>query len=559
MTSAPTRGAASAPTPSGVRPPAGPGAGPRAGSLTGTGQVLRLALRRDRILVPAWTLGIAGMATMSAQATVGLYPDLPQRVQAAEVVNGSAALIALYGRIYDPTSLGELSMFKLTAFGAAIIGVVFAYLAVRHTRGEEEAGRLELVGSTVLGRAAPLAAAMGLVAITAGALALLTGVGLWVAGLPFAGSLAFGAAWGATGLLFGAVGAVAAQLATTARAATGLSLVALAVAYVARAAGDLAEQAPGLASWLSPIGWTQQVRAFSGTRWEILVLPLLATAVLVPVAFALRSRRDLDAGLLPDRPGPAQGRVGSAWGLAARLQRPALLGWAAGVVVMGLVLGSVADSVEGFLDSEAMRDIVAALGGEGALVDMFLAAELGFVGAILAGAGIAAVRWLPHEEASGRAEAVLATATSRRSWALSHAVVAMLGVAVLVLLAGLAIGTGYALVVGDPGQVVRLAGAAATRIPAALVMVGIAVAIWGFWPRAGWLAWALFVVFLALGEFGTLWGVPGPVMDLSPFRHSPMVPGPDPAFAALPVLLAVAVGLVALGAWRFGRRDVSAD
>jgi ABC-2 type transport system permease protein len=521
--------------------------------------VLRLALRRDRILIPAWTLGIAGMATMSAQATVGLYPDLPQRVQAAEVVNGSAAMIALYGRIYDPTSLGELSMFKLTAFGAAIIGVVFAYLAVRHTRAEEEAGRLELVGATVVGRAAPLAAAMAVVAITAGALALLTGLGLWVAGLPLAGSLAFGAAWGTTGLLFGAVGAVAAQLATTARAATGLALVALAVAYVARAAGDLAEQAPGWASWLSPIGWTQQVRAFSGTRWEILVLPLLATAVLVPVAFVLRSRRDLGAGLLPDRPGPAQGRLGGAWGLAARLQRPALLGWAAGVLVMGVVLGSVADSVEGFLDSAAMRDIIAALGGEGALVDMFLAAELGFVGAALAGAGIAAVRWLPLEEASGRAEVLLATATDRRSWALGHAVVAMLGVAVLVLLAGLAIGIGYALAVGDPGAVLRLAGAAATRIPAALVMVGIAVAIWGIWPRGGWLAWALFVAFLALGEFGTLWGVPNPVMNLSPFRHSPMVPGPDPSFGALPVLLAVAVGLVALGVWRFGRRDVSTD
>jgi ABC-2 type transport system permease protein len=551
MTSTPVRGA--------TRPVATPAPATRSGApgpFVGTWPLLRLALRRDRILVPAWTLGIAGMATMSAQATVGLYPDLPARVQAAEVVNGSAALIALYGRIHDPASLGELSMFKLTAFGAAAIGVLFAFLAVRHTRGEEEAGRLELVGSTAVARSAPLAAAMGVVAITAGALGGLTGIGLWVAGLPLAGSVAFGAAWAATGLVFGAVGAVAAQLTMSARAATGLALAVLGVAYVARAVGDLAEQAPGPASWLSPIGWTQQVRAFSGTRWSILVLPLAATAVLVPIAFWLRSRRDLGAGLLPDRPGPARGRLDGPWGLAVRLQRPALLAWALGVLVLGLVLGSVADSVEGFLDTAAMRDIVALLGGEQAIVDMFLAAELGILGSVLAAAGIAAVRWLPHEEASGRAEVLLSTATARRSWALAHVMVAMLGVALLVLLAGLAVGTGYAVVVGEPGQVLALAAAAATRIPAALVMVGLAVAIWGFWPRAGWLAWALFAAFLALGEFGALWGVPGWVMDLSPFRHSPMLPGPDPALGALPVLLALALGLVGLGIWRCSRRDL---
>jgi ABC-2 type transport system permease protein len=110
--------------------------------------------------------------------------------------------------------------------------------------------------------------------------------------------------------------------------------------------------------------------------------------------------------------------------------------------------------------------------------------------------------------------------------------------------------------VGEPDQVLRLGAAAATRIPAALVMVALAVAIWGAWPRASWLAWLVFVAFLALGEFGALWGVPDVVMNLSPFRHSPLVPGPDPSFAALPVLLGVAVGLLALGVWQFGRRDL---
>ena len=61
---------------------------------------------------------------------------------------------------------------------------------IRHTRTDEEAGRLELVGSAVVGRDAPLVAGL----ITAIAPILAVTVLLWVAlpliGLPAAGSAA---------------------------------------------------------------------------------------------------------------------------------------------------------------------------------------------------------------------------------------------------------------------------------------------------------------------------------------------------------------------------------
>jgi ABC-2 type transport system permease protein len=528
----------------------------RGSALIGTGQMVRLALRRDRFLVPSWVLVIAGMASFSAQATVGLYPDLPQRIEAAEAINGSAALIALYGRIYDPTSLGELSLFKMTAFGAAMVGVLMIMLVVRHTRAEEEAGRLELVGATVVGRAAPLAAGLLLAATASAGIVVLTAAGLALAGLPPAGAVAFGAAWGATGVLFAAVGAIAAQLSVGARSATGLGLIALAVAYVARAVGDLAEGGPGWLSWLSPIGWSQQVRAFSGTRWGMLVLPVIATAVLVAVAFLLQRRRDLGAGLLADRPGPAEGRIGSTWGLSWRLQRPGFLAWSVAGVLMGVVLGSVADSVSGFIDTPAMAQFLERLGGRQGIVDMFLAAELGIIGSLIAAYGIVAASWLQSEEEGGRTENVLATARSRRQWASSHAVLALACSAALMVLVGLAIGLGHALSVGEPEQVWRLGMAATTRIPASWVMVGLAVAIWGFWPRLTGIAWVLFVAFLVMGEFGVLWDIPEWVRNLSPFAHSPVVPGPDPQYLGVPVMVGISVGLVALGVARFARRDV---
>ena len=47
-------------------------------------------------------------ASASASARVDLYPTVASRVEAAGALNSSQALVALYGRIYDPTSLGAL-------------------------------------------------------------------------------------------------------------------------------------------------------------------------------------------------------------------------------------------------------------------------------------------------------------------------------------------------------------------------------------------------------------------------------------------------------------------
>ena len=164
-------------------------------SLAGTGTLLRLAVRRDRWLLPVWTLGFAAMAGFSASATADLYPDLAGRVDAARVVNATPSLVALYGRVYDPTSLGSLALIKLTAFGAALVAVLMIVVTVRHTRAEEEAGRLELLGAGVVGRDAPLAAALTLAFGASLSLGALTVAALAAAGLPATGALAFGLGW----------------------------------------------------------------------------------------------------------------------------------------------------------------------------------------------------------------------------------------------------------------------------------------------------------------------------------------------------------------------------
>lgn len=527
------------------------------GALTGTGSLLRFALRRDRILLTVWVLGLAAMVAASVAATAGLYTSEEARIEASEAINSTAALVAMYGKVYVPTSLGALSLIKLTAFGAAIVGIVFVFLVARHTRGEEESGRLELVAAGTVGRAAPLAAALLYAAAGAAALGVLTTVGLLVTGLDRSGSVAFGLSWALSALVFSAATAVAAQLTVSRRVTIGLGLVAVGVAYLLRAVGDLAEGDPGWLSWLSPIGWSQQIRPFAGDRWWVAAISLTAIAILVPVAFVLRSRRDLGSGLLPDRPGPATGRIRGVVGLAWRLQRGPLIAWTLAVLIMGFVLGSIAQNVSGLLDTEEMREFITLLGGEQALVSAFIAAEVSIFGIVVAGYGISALLRLRQEEASGRLDLLLSTPTDRSRWAWSHAALTLLAMALLLLVGGAAIGLGHLIASGgaDP-TLPALLQAAAANLPAAWVMAGIVVLIFGWIPRLVQGAWALFAAFIVLGEFGALWQLPTWILNLSPFAHTPLLPGSEFAWQPMVALTTVAALLVILGMAGWRRRDV---
>ena len=527
--------------------------------LVGTGSLVRLALRRDRIMLTVWLLIFVAMAAGSASATAGIYDTVESRVEAAASINNTPSLVALYGLIYDETSLGAISMIKLGAFGGALVAVLAILLVVRHTRAEEEAGRLELVGSTVVGRHAPLAAAL---LVTVGAnlvLGLLTALGLVGAGLPPSGSFAFGLAWAGIGIAFAAVAAVAAQVTESARAAIGIAMAFLGVVYVLRAIGDTAGDGGAVwLRWLSPIGWGQQVRPFAGDRWWVLILPMAFFVVVTAAAHALVARRDHGAGLLPDRPGPAtagaslRGPLGLAW----RLHRGALYGWTAGFVLVGLVFGNVASNVGDFLDSPAAKDLIQKLGGLQGLTDAFMSTELGMAGVIASVYAVQVVLRLRSEETELRAEPVLATAVGRISWAFSHITIALLGTAALLVAAGVGGGIAYGAETGDAGDFWRVLAAAVVRIPAAWVLAGIVVAAFGIVPRAVVAGWVALVTFLLLGEFGPLFELDQWVMDISPYAHIPRLPGGE--FSAIPLiwLVGVAAALTAIGLVGFRRRDV---
>lgn len=527
-------------------------------ALAGTGPLIRLVLRRDRVRLAVWLAVLTAVPAATPRAFTELFPTDAARAGYAAGVASNPALMSIQGPIFG-SSLGALTAARTMTITATLVALLSVLTVVRHTRAEEEAGRRELLGATVVGRQAGLGAALMVVLGVDLALAATVTAALAGAGLPLAGAVATGVALAGVGAVFAAVAAVAAQLTTGARAATGIALGVLGAAFLLRAAGD-AGTTPWL-SWLSPIGWAAQVRPFTGDRWEVLGLPAVATAVAVAAAFTLSGRRDLAAGLLPPRPGRAGATAGLAgpFGLAWRLHRGTLLGWTAGFAVIGAVFGGIAQGIGRLLDSSpGIVEIVRGIGGaDGGLVEVFLAAEFGILGLVASAYAIASALRLRSEETDGRAEALLATAVGRRRWALSHLVVALLGPAVALLAAGLAAGLVHGVAVGDvTGQVPRLAGGALAQLPAVWVLAGVAAALFGLAPRLVVVAWAVLVVFLLLGQFGRLLGLDQWVLDLSPFTHLPRTLGTRPDPAPLLWLTGTALALLAAGLAGFRRRDL---
>lgn len=526
-------------------------------AFVGTGSLVRLALRRDRIMLPIWILVFVAVAASSAASAEELFPTVESRVSLATSANANPSLVALYGWVFDGTSLGSVAMYKTIAFGAATVAILAMLITTRHTRAEEESGRLELIGATVVGRYAALTAALIVSSGASLVLGVLSALALIGGGLPASGSFAFGLAWAAAGISFAGIAAVAAQLTEGARAANGIAASALGVAYLLRAIGDsTGTNGPTWVSWLSPIGWGQQVRPYAGDRWWVLLLPVLFTVALVAGAYALIARRDLGAGLVRPRPGPERGALGSPLALAWRLQRGSVIGWSVGFVVAGLVFGGVAGNVGDLLDSPQAKDFIVKLGGQQGLIDAYLATEMGLVGLLAAAFAIQSAGRLRSEETALRAEPVLAGAVSRWRWAGSHIVFALVGTAVMLAVTGAAAGLTYGATT-DMGQFGRVFGAALAQIPAAWVLAGIVVLVFGFLPQLNITGWAALAAFAVVGFFGPILRLPQWLMDISPFVHIPKLPGTP--FTATPLLWLTGLAVVALaaGLTGFRRRDLT--
>jgi ABC-2 type transport system permease protein len=268
--------------------------------------------------------------------------------------------------------------------------------------------------------------------------------------------------------------------------------------------------------------------------------------------------RDLGAGLVAPRRGrPTASRfLTGPVALNARLQRGSLLGWTFGISVTGVAYGSIANSIETFVqDNKAMSDLL--VGSSGAsLVDAYLATSTRVAALIGAGFAVQSMLRLRSEEAALRAEPVLATAVSRVRWATGHLGFAIAGSVIVLLATGLSTGISAALVTHDSGLVPRVVVAALAYSPAVWLLVCVALATIGLVPRAAPIVWALLVASFVVTFLGPLLSLPGWATNVSPFEHLALLPGAPANAVPYLALIAVAGGLALAGIHGLSRRDI---
>ncbi|NLI17847.1 MAG: hypothetical protein GX427_03435, partial [Actinomycetales bacterium] len=320
----------------------------RGTTVTGTGTLVRFMLRRDRVKLPLWIGGLGLYIIYIGAALPQLAPD------EAGLAGAAILFDSPIGRMWVGPAFGmdAVTYERFFAGGYALYLYLLAalmniLLIARHTRAEEQTGRSEVLRANVVGRHAPLTAALIVAGIANAATALIV-TGLAIGnGYAAEGSALVGVTMGLTGLAWAAITAVTVQLSTTSRTAAGLSGAALGVAFMVRALGDMLAVGGSALSWASPLGWGQQTAPYVYDRWWPLLLLVALTAACVPAAYALQSRRDFGAGMLAVRGGrvDAAPSLGTPFGLAARLLRGSIIGWGSVIALFGLIDGAFAQAM----------------------------------------------------------------------------------------------------------------------------------------------------------------------------------------------------------------------
>lgn len=521
----------------------------------GTGAMARVQWRTGWRGILGWTFGLLAVLGISAVSVLDLY-QTPAQIQTYEASTSSGAMAMLNGDVAGTDTIGGILANEFGFVVAFFVPLMAIALVARSTRRDEEAGRLELLLASRIGRQAPLVAAIVVALLALAALAL--GVLVLVASSEAStgGAALYATALFALGAVYVGVAAVLAQLVEHNRSVWAAGLAVVVLAYLLRGVG--AVQDSGLI-WASPLGWYDRVAPFGEEPrpWVLLLSAALAT-VLIGGALVLSARRDVGAALLPARRAPARatGLLRSPFGLALHEHRGPILGWVViALALMGTYGALAGDVLEAMESNPDLAQYIGAGGGEQILeqVEGLFVMMLAMLAAALV---IQAVGSLRSEESTGRLEAQLVEGRTRPAWLAVHVLVVAVGAVLALLLGGLVLGLTTSASLADDAWTARLLGASVPHLSSTLFFLGLAVALFGLAPRWRSLAWVVFGAGALLAWMGPALDLPTWLVEASPFAAVGILPAEDVDLAGVAVLVGLGLVLLVAGVVGFRRRDV---
>jgi len=519
----------------------------------------RFILHRDRFRISAWIIMAALLTFSIALSFVSLYETEQSRQGVAETMR-NPAMSAMVGQGYglDNYTNGAMMAHQMLLLTAVTVAIFSILLVARHTRADEEIGRVEMIRALPSGRLAHLHATMITVCSANIVLAALIAIGLYglnIDSIDLNGSLLYGSALGVTGIFFTAITAIFAQISESNRGTIGLSFAILGIAYLIRAIGDAGET---IVSWFSPLGWILGSEVYVHNYWWPILLTLGVSIILFILAYYLNAKRDLFSSFFPSRPGKSHASplLQSTLGLGWNLQRTTIIAWTIAMFMLGILYGSVLGDLDTFIaDNDMMQEFLKTTEGF-SLTDEFITLIMAVMAMIGTIPILSVIFKLRSEENNNRLEHMLSHPVSRTRLLGSYVVLAVLTSIVVQLFMAIGLWGAAIIVLEDAPAFGQLFTAAIIYLPAMWFVASLALVLIGFAPKYGSLVWfylgyAFIVIYL-----GDLLQFPEWLGYLSPFQYIPEIPIESVTYSQISLLMLGVICLTVAGFIGYNKRDI---
>jgi len=511
--------------------------------------------RRERIISPIWILCLAGLSVMIAALYPSLVPGQLEMVQLATTMS-NPAMVAMMGPVYGMEDLSQASVMAQECLiwflvSAALMNI---FLVNRHTRTDEELGRLEMFRALPVGRLTGALAVIKFAFLVNLVVALLSSLGLMalgVGGTTPAGAFAYGFAVGAVGLVFAALTLLGSQIFSTSHGVSGFGFLFLGLFYIMRALGDVAGNALSAAS---PFGLALQVEVFYSNHVLPLIVLFIEALVLTVVALAICAVRDHGAGIIPARKGKAHASafLRSSLGFTWRLSRGTIVAWALAMFLLGASYGSVCSNIDDFVQGNGMMQQILNASGTNIILDSYVALIFMIMSLVTSVPIILMAQRIHTEERRGRLEQIFAKSVPRTRLYLDFVLLAVLQSIVLQLLLAL----GLAMASSGQITVASVVPISLSYLPAIWAMAGVTMLLVGFIPKLSPLVWAIFGYTFLVMYIGKIMDVPQWATRITPFGNIAQQPLEEFSLLPLIILTVIALALGTLGILRFRQRDI---
>lgn len=526
--------------------------------LNNTKRLVGFVLRRDRIRLCVWLVSIIGLTLVFSMFFGEMFPTQEERDVMAETVK-NPAMVAMIGPVYgDSYTIDIMFAHEMLLFSIIAVAILNILFVARHTRKDEELGRLEMVMSQPVGRLANLFSTFTVAVVMNLLIAVLTGFGIFALNsgtMGLNGSLIYGFALGMSGLCHASITALFAQVFETNLGVVGFSFSFMIVSYLVRAVGDVSYV--GL-SYLSPMGIAYRSYPYYKNNWFVVALLVLLSLVFGSIALYLNSIRDHGAGFIAAKPGRthASRLLQTPMGLVLRLSRTASIAWFVGIFVLGASYGSVLGDLESFFETNEMFKLMLPQNADYTLTEQFITLIL----VILAMLGLVPVLQLllriRAEERRGRNEHVFSRAVSRSHYLACHLTSSLVLAFIMQFAAVLGLWSAGSNAMGSPMNLGRMLGHGFVYMPAALFLIGIAVFFVGVYPKATSVVWVYLGYCFFTEYMGDLLKLPQWTKKLTPYGYTPKLPVDEMKPLNLVVLLFIGLILIVFGFMGYDRRDL---